>query len=198
MSLLIEALEQDTDFKKSDIKDLIPIKLPYMNKIINNSFDTKKKSLKTLLKALTTYSYLGVDSKKIVKKIIWILGRSKKLFDEYFTESKEIEKSMSDDDDDDDDIVKYKLRSDIDKIIYNEIKRTYGKRNYTKEELSVRFIPYTNTDLIALAGNFKLLKWVRKNKCEWNYWTCAHAASNGHFDILKWARLNGCPWNSIT
>src|SRR5271163_1788303 len=145
MSLLIEALEQDTDFKKSDIKDLIPIKLPYMNKIINNSFDTKKKSLKTLLKALTTYAYLGIDSEKIVKKIIWILGRSKKLFDEYFTESKEIKKSVSDDYDDD--IVKYELRSDIDKTIHNEIKRTYSKRNYTEEELSVRFVPYTNTEL---------------------------------------------------
>src|SRR5271154_1380135 len=155
MSLLIEALEQDIDFKKSDIKDLVKRKLPYMNKIINNSFDTKKKSLKTLLKALTTYAYLGIDSKKIVEKIIWILGRSKKLFDEYFTESKEIKKSMFDDD-----IMKYELRSDIDKIIYNEIKRTYSKRNYTKEELNVRFD--INTKLIAAAGNFKLLKWVRK------------------------------------
>src|SRR5271154_3482713 len=144
MSLLIEALEQDTDFKKSDIKDLVKRKLPYMNKIINNSFDTKKKSLNTLLKALTTYAYLGIDSKKIVEKIIWILGGSKKLFDEYFTESKEIKKFTY--------VVKYELRSDIDKIIYNEIKRTYGKRNYTKEELSVRFIPYINTALIAAAG----------------------------------------------
>src|SRR5271154_6613713 len=157
MSLLIEALEQDIDFKKSDIKDLVKRKLPYMNTIINGSFDTKKKSLKTLLKALTTYAYLGIDSEKIVKKIIWILGgsKSKKNFCKYFTESKEPKEYRYDD-------VKYELRSDIDKIIYNEIKRTYGKRNYTKEELSVRFIPYTNTDLIALAGNFKLLKWVRK------------------------------------
>src|SRR5271154_1357275 len=98
MSLLIEALEQDTDFKKSDIKDLVKRKLSYMDKIISNSFDTKKKSLKTLLKALTTYAYLGMDSTKIVEKISWILGRSKKLFDEYFTESKEIGESMFDDD----------------------------------------------------------------------------------------------------
>src|SRR5271156_6378056 len=103
MSLLIEALEQDIDFKKSDIKDLVKRKLPYMNKIINGSFDTKKKSLKTLLKALTTYAYLGIDSEKIVKKIIWILGKSKKFFCEYFTESKKTKKSMSYDDDDDDD-----------------------------------------------------------------------------------------------
>src|SRR5271163_3262367 len=166
MSLLIEALEQDTDFKKSDIKDLVKRKLPYIDKIISNSFNTKKKSLKTLLKALTTYAYLGIDSKKIVKKIIWILGRSKKLFDEYFTESKEIKKSMYD-------IVKYELRSDIDKTIHNEIKRTYSKRNYTKEELSVRFVAYNNTRLIVSVGNFKLLKWVRKNGCEWDGWTCA-------------------------
>src|SRR5271170_7483795 len=191
MSLLIEALEQDIDFKKSDIKDLVKRKLPYMNKIINNSFDTKKKSLKTLLKALTTYAYLGIDSKKIVKKIIWILGRSKKLFDEYFTESKEIKKSVYD-------VVRYELRSDIDKIIHNEIKRTYSKRNYTKEELSVRFVPYTNTKLIALAGNFKLLKWVRKNGCAWGNYTCSHAAKKGHFDILKWAIKNGCGWNELT
>src|SRR5271155_3626470 len=139
MSLLIEALEQDIDFKKSDIKDLVKRKLPYMNKIINNSFDAKKKSLKTLLKALTTYAYLGIDSEKIVKKIIWILGgsKSKKNFCKYFTESKEEPIEYPYDD------VKYELRSDIDKIIYNEIKRTYSKRNYTKEELSVRFIPYT-------------------------------------------------------
>src|SRR5271156_5410502 len=122
MSLLIEALEQDIDFKKSDIKDLVKRKLPYMNKIINNSFDTKKKSVKTLLKALTTYAYLGIDSKKIVDKIIWILGSSKckKLFYQHFTECKEIKKSVSDDSY----VVKYELRSDIDKIIYNEIKRT--------------------------------------------------------------------------
>src|SRR5271155_713833 len=96
MSLLIQALEQDTDFKKEDIKDLVKRKLPYMNKIISCSFDIRKKSLKTLLKALTTYAYLGIDSGGIVKKIIWILGKSKKLFYQYFTECKEIKKSMSD------------------------------------------------------------------------------------------------------
>src|SRR5271154_6255187 len=124
MSLLIQALEQDTDFKKEDIEDLVKRKLPYVNKIISCSFDIRKKSLKTLLKALTTYAYLGMDSTKIVKKIIWILGgsKSKKNFCKYFTESKEPKEYPYDD-------VKYELRSDIDKIIYNEIKRTYSKRN---------------------------------------------------------------------
>src|SRR5271154_3245014 len=94
MSLLIQALEKDTDFKKEDIKDLVKRKLPYMNKIIGGSFDIRKKSLKTLLGALTTYAYLGIDSGGIVKKIIWILGKSKKMFYKYFTVSHdEIKKS---------------------------------------------------------------------------------------------------------
>ncbi len=47
-------------------------------------------------------------------------------------------------------------------------------------------------------GHLEVLKWVRKNGGEWNYWTCAAAASNGHLETLKWARENGCEWNSIT
>ncbi len=44
----------------------------------------------------------------------------------------------------------------------------------------------------------KILKWARKNDCEWDWKTCANAAGGGYLNVLKWARKNGCPWDAST
>ena len=49
---------------------------------------------------------------------------------------------------------------------------------------------------IALTGEINLFKWARKNSCDLDSNTCAHAAQNGHFEILKWCRNNGCHLDS--
>ncbi len=47
----------------------------------------------------------------------------------------------------------------------------------------------------AKTGRLKILKWARKNGCGWNSDVCVSAAFYGHFEVLKWARENGCDWN---
>ncbi len=44
--------------------------------------------------------------------------------------------------------------------------------------------------------HLEVLKWARKNGCDWNAKTCVRAAKTGRLKILKWARKNGCDWNS--
>ena len=43
-----------------------------------------------------------------------------------------------------------------------------------------------------------MLRWARRNGCEWDEETCAWAASAGRLETLRWARENGCPWNERT
>jgi hypothetical protein len=50
----------------------------------------------------------------------------------------------------------------------------------------------------AFNGSLGILKWTRKNGCEWDSKTCSNAAKNGHLEILKWVRENGCDWNNFT
>ena len=42
--------------------------------------------------------------------------------------------------------------------------------------------------IAAQNGWLDLLKWARKNGCDWDSYTCNYAAENGHLEILKWAR----------
>lgn len=46
--------------------------------------------------------------------------------------------------------------------------------------------------------NIEILKYLRKNNCEWNSWSCSAAASTGNLEILKWLRKEGCPWDQTT
>ena len=50
----------------------------------------------------------------------------------------------------------------------------------------------------AFGGHLDVLKWARKNDCEWDSWTCHRAAVNGHLHVLKWISENGCKWDSRT
>lgn len=47
----------------------------------------------------------------------------------------------------------------------------------------------------AREGYLDILKWARKNGCDWNSLVCTHAAKHGRFEMLKWARENGCEWD---
>ena len=46
--------------------------------------------------------------------------------------------------------------------------------------------------IAAKNGWLDLLKWARKNECQWNNSVCSYAALYGHLEVLKWAKLNGC------
>ena len=50
----------------------------------------------------------------------------------------------------------------------------------------------------AEGGHLEVLKWLRRERCEWDEGTCTDAATNGHLHVLTWAHENGCPWNSDT
>jgi hypothetical protein len=50
-------------------------------------------------------------------------------------------------------------------------------------------------DVLERSSHLDVLKWARKNGCEWDELTCQNAAQGGHLDVLKWARKNGCEWN---
>ena len=50
----------------------------------------------------------------------------------------------------------------------------------------------------AYRGNLDCLKYVHENGCSWNLSTCSSAARNGHLDCLKYAHENGCNWESDT
>ena len=52
--------------------------------------------------------------------------------------------------------------------------------------------------LAAKYGHFDLLRWARKNGCEWDSKVCTYAARGGYFQILKWAKFYGCPWDAYT
>ena len=38
-------------------------------------------------------------------------------------------------------------------------------------------------NIAAENGWLDLLKWARKNGCDWNVLTCEHAAENGHLEV---------------
>jgi len=44
-------------------------------------------------------------------------------------------------------------------------------------------------------GHFEIVKWLRKNGCEFSTKACKHAIKYGHLEILKWLCENRCPWN---
>lgn len=175
-----------------DIKTLITIDLPYKEDILNGEFekDLQKKNTDTLAKAFKTYGYLGIESENLVKEFVWKIGKNE-LFFEYF---KQVNKK------------KFSVRSDIDKVIYHELIRTYPDA-YSPEELGCRFYISQMTDYsIAGSGNLRLLEYYlttyddmvgfyRTNQISnrKSSYPCAKAAMGGHFHVLKWLRENNYP-----
>src|SRR5271163_4424658 len=131
MSLsLLEILEECRDLE--DIKekaiDLLP-DLPFKEQIVNKTFDFEHALFDDLLSSLGTYSYLCLDSSQVVKEIVWRLGDDRVLFEKFFVQSNSHLYSKE---------RRYKLKNDIDKIYYNEIKSVYRSEHYP-EELDIRF-----------------------------------------------------------
>ena len=54
------------------------------------------------------------------------------------------------------------------------------------------------TDIAALYGQLKCLKYLHNNGCPWDVFTCSSAAENGKLDCLKYLHSNGCPWSVVT
>ena len=55
-------------------------------------------------------------------------------------------------------------------------------------------LEYTAHDKIedaARAGNIRCLKFLRKQGCPWDVWTCNIAAAGGHLDCLRYLHENG-------
>jgi hypothetical protein len=112
----------------------------------------------------------------------------------------------------------------------------YTDPNYTNEELLGCYYPEKiNQEKIKLTsylfnvatlyGNIKLMKWLKENRCPWNYCTfsfatqhgnlenmkwlldikCSldssifyYAAGHGNLENMKWLKANGCPWDNWT
>ena len=47
-------------------------------------------------------------------------------------------------------------------------------------------------------GRLEIMRWLRRNGCPWDAWTCAVLAEGAHLEALRWARENGCPWDART
>jgi hypothetical protein len=58
--------------------------------------------------------------------------------------------------------------------------------------------PYQISELVALSGNLKALKWVIKKGCPMDKDTCSAAARFGKLNMLKWLHKQGCPWSEDT
>lgn len=191
--------------KELDYHDIDSLKLPYSAEIINNRFDPEMRTIDELLESIITYSYLNLDSKKVIDSLIWKLGGDEGWFNKFF---------MKDND-------KYILRKDIDKVHYNELSRYFNKRHYP-EELNIRFT-LINHYRVSYFGNHRLLQWMKDNKtkfdsmdmamsilgnhetdtykllyswgCLWDSASTTIAVIKGLLDVFIWLRNNGCPLN---
>ena len=45
----------------------------------------------------------------------------------------------------------------------------------------------------AKGGHRNVLKWMKKQGCDWHIKIFAAAANGGHLELLKWLKENGCP-----
>lgn len=52
--------------------------------------------------------------------------------------------------------------------------------------------------IAAYNGNFKILKWLNKNKFNFDEKSCSQALCNKNFGVLKWLRQKNCPWDENT
>ena len=44
-----------------------------------------------------------------------------------------------------------------------------------------------------MSGHLEVLKYARKNGCNWDRYVCVNAKKYGYMEMLKWAIKNGCP-----
>jgi hypothetical protein len=51
---------------------------------------------------------------------------------------------------------------------------------------------------VALNGNLKNMKWLKKHNCPWNECTFESAALNGRLKNMKWLKKHNCPWDERT
>src|SRR5579872_3555771 len=135
----------DGQIDQIDSKQLM--NLPFIDSIMNNQFDINTKSLDELLQAVTTYSYLNIDSNELIKQILWLLGSNKKRFYDFFTSTDE---NM------------YTFKDNIDVLIRNEFRRYLKKPPFISEQLSIRFADIYTLNCLNVA-NFELLKWAGQN-----------------------------------
>ena len=47
----------------------------------------------------------------------------------------------------------------------------------------------------SLYGYLEVLKYLHENGCLWDSRSCSAASDSGHLDILKYLHENGCPWD---
>jgi hypothetical protein len=123
------------------------IKFPFIESIVKDKFDINSKSLNELCDSLITFSYLNINSNKVVDQILWLIGDNKILFDQYFVEINDKPISI------------YDFKSDIDNIIKCEFMQKLKKPPYTKEQLNARFNDVDAIECVK-CGNLRLLSWA--------------------------------------
>lgn len=51
---------------------------------------------------------------------------------------------------------------------------------------------------VSLYGYLRVLKWALKNRYKFNKKVCSNAAKNNHIELLRYARKNECEWDIMT
>lgn len=174
---LIEALDNCSD---RSILDLAQMKLPFekdtprfielKNKVITNSLENLEKySFDDLVDIIKIQGYFGIDSSEGVREFVWRLGDDEKLLSRYFTHDAQ---------------PKYKLRSDIDKVLWCELVRIYNK-DYFPEEISVRFEEIQIINAVRY-GNLRLVKYLESSGRKDNLLLLDAAVLSGSLDVVKY------------
>ena len=57
---------------------------------------------------------------------------------------------------------------------------------------------HTAVDTEYFTTSISLLRYARKNGCDWNEDTCRWAAQNGNLSCLKYLHEHKCPWDKDT
>jgi hypothetical protein len=159
---LIETIQLYNDNQSFSNNDLT--QYPFLNQIIDKTFESniELKSLEELSQALTTYSYLNIDSSKVIEEFLWLLGGNRIKFNDYF------ETCIINNDNDyfQNNKIRYKMKSDINNIIKCELKQYFNSKNmispFAAESLNVKF-QNIYTDECIKCGNLRLLIWGAKN-----------------------------------
>jgi hypothetical protein len=179
---LLETIKTCQDGNNVGVNDLMSV--PFIEQIVNNEFDITSKSIEQLSQSLVTYSYLNMDSKKVVDELLWLIGDSEEEFNKWFVV---ITKGG-----------KFSFNKNIDPIIKNEIIRCIGNPPYVSEKLNVRFRDIMTLNCVR-NNNFRLLEWAGENgklvtRCND---TDSHAdmlievaKKNSHEEILEWFNIN--------
>jgi len=144
---LLDVIKNCDDGNSIKINDLMD--LPFIDLIVNGKFNVENKTLDELMVALKTYNYLNIDSKIIMNKLLWELGRNEKKFLEFFDEKS--------------DENKFTIKHNIDKVFEFELRKLFGDVPIDCEQLNVRFKYVTVYNCIKYK-NMKLLEWAVLNE----------------------------------